>query len=374
MSTAWITVMVLGLALFTQAKDTGVDLRGKESVTLSDGHAMPTVGLGTGGYVVPPFPAGRDPECWPCKGVAERATQEFLAAGGRRLDTSKIYQTLDQVGSGIQKSGVPRSEIFITAKVGCPDGPMGFNETIGVVEDTLKLLNTSYVDLLLIHFPSPGLDELKFGSYFLPCTQHASSDETCQMNKKTFNATACRQATWRGMEALVAQGRVRSLGTANFMQQHLQDILDLNSIPPAVNQVEHHPYYQTAELVRWCQERGIVFNSYAPMDAADLVQDAFGWNTTVFTDPALQQIAQKHHTTVASVVLRWNLQHGIVVNPRSLNVTHMAENIAAPHLAFTLDPHDLTVISSRPIPSCRSFPKLPLGCHGKVCPDPAHLP
>eukprot|EP01104_Vermistella_antarctica_P006506 TRINITY_DN17206_c0_g1_i1.p2 TRINITY_DN17206_c0_g1~~TRINITY_DN17206_c0_g1_i1.p2 ORF type:complete len:353 (+),score=89.82 TRINITY_DN17206_c0_g1_i1:143-1201(+) len=312
------------------------------------GVEMPVIGLGTGSYGQLNGTWG---EYWD-DDVAEAAVAMWLAMGGRRLDTSlKYYHDLNGVRKGIHASGVPREEVFITSKV---DDPFGYNNTMVHVQTMLKTLNTTYVDLVLIHWPAPE-------NFVFP---PKPSNESCSAGSNS-NWTICRQETWKALETCFKKGQLRAIGVSNFEEIHLQSIFALDSLIPAVNQIEYHPYWHEDDLVQFCWDHNITVNGYAPLGAPDFMS----WFPEKWPIPLLNQstvvaVAEAHGVKPAQVLIRWSLQNGLVTNPRTLSYAHMKENLNV--FDFELTEYEMETIANIPHP-------LPVP-NNKVCPDPAYLP
>ncbi len=305
------------------------------SVTLMNaaksGVKMPVVGIGTWSY-------GRPGEVWNDT-VAEKAISEWLMLGGRRIDGAILYGDQVGVGKGIKSSGVPRTEIFMTSKIEIE----GYNETLTEMKQLLADLQMDYVDLLLIHWPGP---------------RGSSTDPACQRDPPTWRS--CRQSVWKAMEKLFNSGKALAIGVSNFEQNHLEDIIQMSSMIPSVNQVEFQPYWHEDDLLAYCKSKNITFNSYSPLGAPDWGPTQHGWNGTILALPVIQSIAKAHQRTAAQIIQRWQWQQGIVVNPRTLNQNHMKENLNL--FDFELSDDEMKQISSIKPPS-----------DPKVCPDPHNI-
>eukprot|EP00118_Oscarella_pearsei_P004901 m.21766 g.21766 ORF g.21766 m.21766 type:complete len:336 (+) comp28216_c0_seq1:1120-2127(+) len=295
---------------------------------------MPAVGLGTAGYIAVPE---RKAELWN-DSVAEKAVTEWLKAGGRRIDTAIDYNDQKGIGKAIREQSIPRSDIFIVSKVG--GGPLGYNETLNQFQTILSQLNTTYVDLLLIHWPVP-----------MPST---SSDPSCQQGAQ---ARDCRQSSWKAMERIFTLGSALAIGVSNFEKSHLQDIVDMHGLLPAVNQVEYHPYWHEDDLVAFCRELDIAFNTYSPLGTPDWAPDHRGWNSSILELPVIKRIAESHRKSPAQIVLRWAWEKGLLLNPRSWNSSHMTENLSI--FDFELNKDDIQQIENIPKPE-----------NPKICPYP----
>lgn len=237
-----------------------------QTVTLNNGVEMPILGFGV--YQIPPE-------------QTEQAVSDALAAGYRSLDTAAAYGNEEAVGRAIKSSGIPREDLFVTTKLWVSDaGQDNAGRAFGA---SLRKLGLDYLDLYLIHQP--------YGDVY---------------------------GSWRAMESLHREGLARAIGVSNFHPDRLVDLIDHNGITPAVNQVETHPFFQRTTDQDLMRERGVQIESWGPF--------AEGRNN-LFTDPVLSEVATAHGKSVAQVVLRWLIQRGVVVIPKSVRAERMAENI-----------------------------------------------
>lgn len=237
------------------------------TVTLDNGVEIPQLGFGV--FQVP------DEE-------TTAAVATALRAGYRSIDTAAVYGNEAGVGRALAESGIPRAELFVTTKLWNAD--QGYDSTLAAFDASLARLGLDHVDLYLIHWPAPAADR------YLD--------------------------SWRALEKLVADGRVRAAGVSNFQPAHLRRVLDHGSLVPAVNQVELHPGLQQAELRAFHAEHGIATEAWSP-----LAQGA------VLGDEVITVIADRHGRSPAQVVLRWHLQLGNVVIPKSTTPSRVRENI-----------------------------------------------
>lgn len=212
--------------------------------------------------------------------VCEQAVADAISVGYRLFDTASVYKNEAAVGAAIRKSGLSRSDFFVTSKAWIAE--MGYEKTKGAFEKTLKNLGMDYLDLYLIHQP--------FSDYY---------------------------GAWRAMKELYKEGRIRAIGVSNFTSDRIIDLCYNTEIIPAVNQIELHPFYQRTEELDILKEYGIQPQAWAPF--------AEGMNG-MFTNPVLSQVAAAHNKSVAQVVLRWNLERGISVIPKSVRKNRMEEN------------------------------------------------
>eukprot|EP00048_Salpingoeca_helianthica_P002062 m.54221 g.54221 ORF g.54221 m.54221 type:complete len:343 (+) comp11879_c1_seq2:154-1182(+) len=308
------------------------------------GMQMPAIGLGTGGYG---NASGWGGEFWD-DSTAEPAVLTFLRSGGRRIDTSLLYNTQVGVGVGWTSSGVPREEIFITTKTDSPlygMVPAGYNETIASILMSLEQLRTTYIDLALIHWPGT----IDAPNPAPPCFRPPN------------NWRVCRAESWRALEFLFRNGTVRAIGVSNFEENHLQEIINMRGLLPAVNQFEFHPYWHTDSLVSFCQKYKIQPNSYAPLGTPDHMS-FFPERMPVLLleHETVVDIATQTNRSPAQVLIRWALQRGVVVNPRTNSIEHMEENLAS--LDFDLDETQMAALSTLDDPPIN------------VCQDPHLIP
>lgn len=253
------------------------------NVDLIDGTAMPQLGFGV-------FQVSDD--------EAERAVRTALENGYRSIDTASAYRNEEGVGRALRASGVPRRELFVTTKLW--NNEHGYDNALRACDASLSRLGLDRLDLYLIHWPMPSR-----GSYL---------------------------ETWRALEKLKEDGRVRSIGVSNFTVETLRRVIDEADVVPAVNQIELHPYFQQDGLRAFHRDHGIHTEAWAPL----------GQGQGLLDDPALGRIAQNHGRTPAQVVLRWHLQIGNVVIPKSVTPSRIAENIDV--FGFELSPDDMKAI------------------------------
>lgn len=254
-------------------------------ITLNNGVEMPQLGFGV--WQVP------DDE-------AERAVATALESGYRSIDTAAIYGNEEGTGRAIAASGLPREDVFVTTKLWNRD--QGYDSTLRAFDVSLGKLGLEYVDLYLIHWPAPERDAYT--------------------------------ATYKAFERLHADGRIRAIGVSNFLPEHLKRLAEETSVVPAVNQIELHPQLQQLELREVHAEQGIATEAYSPL----------GSGKGLLEVPALVAIAQKHDRTPAQVAMRWHLQVGNVVIPKSVTPSRIKENIDV--FDFSLDTEDLAAITA----------------------------
>lgn len=239
------------------------------SVTLPRGGEMPRLGFGT--YKVDPA-------------EAKAAVANALAAGYRHIDTAQMYGNEAEVGEAIAESGIDRSEIFLTTKLNNPNHEPA--DVRASFEASLEALRTDYVDLFLIHWPLPTLYG---GDIALP---------------------------WPTMCELYEEGRAREIGLSNFLPEHIDAILQVGGVRPAINQVEAHPYFPNNEVREGSRDRGLLTQAWSPLGRG-----------TVLDDPIIQDIAEDRNATPAQIVLAWHLQRGDTVFPKSVSRQRMEENL-----------------------------------------------
>ncbi|MEH7378812.1 aldo/keto reductase [Neobacillus drentensis] len=255
-----------------------------QKVILNNGVEMPILGFGV-------FQMNDPKEC-------EQAVYDALMAGYRLIDTAASYLNEEAVGRAIKRSGVPREELFITTKLWVQDA--GYESTKKAFANSLERLQLDYLDLYLIHQP--------FGDVY---------------------------GSWRAMEELYREGKIKSIGVSNFHPDRLIDLIIHNEVIPAVNQVETHPFNQQIESAQFMKENHVQIQSWGPF--------AEGKND-IFQNELLVSIAEKHNQSVAQVILRWLTQRGIVVIPKSVRKERIIENFNI--FDFELSQEDMEKIST----------------------------
>lgn len=238
-----------------------------EYVTLNNGLKMPQLGFGV--WQVP------DDE-------ATAAVGNALKAGYRSIDTAMIYQNEKGVGKAIKESGIPREELFITTKVWNSD--QGYGNTLRAFDESLERLGLDYVDLYLIHWPTPQFDDYV--------------------------------DTYKALEKLYHDGRVKAIGVCNFEIEHLERLLSECTVAPVLNQVECHPYLAQNELKEFCAKHDIFVEAWSPLDQGG----------EVLQDETVKNIAEAHQKSPAQIVLRWHLQNQTIVIPKSVTPSRIEEN------------------------------------------------
>lgn len=321
------TLFALLLADQRQQRQASQMEDGSFAVMMRNGAVMPAIGLGTGAY------GGREsgdlPHYWD-DNVTEQAVRQWLELGGRRIDTALNYANERAVGRAVAGSGVPRSNLFISSKVAGAQ-PMGFNETLDAAKRVLDELNTSYVDLLLLHTP---------GTYPSAVTTDPACCAGGQCDASapnTIDSPACRKSTWKAMQRLLKTGVTRAIGVSNFQVHHLNDIFAVGQPFPDIHQDEHHPYYHDDELIDFGIKHHMLFNAYASLGSRDFTgspdftRQHPNWAEPLLENPSVLKIAKENNMTAASVLLRWAWQGRAkaVVNPRSRDPEHMRENLKA---------------------------------------------
>ncbi|MFH1808145.1 MAG: aldo/keto reductase [Pseudomonadota bacterium] len=250
-----------------------------ELVTLNNGVRMPRLGLGV-------FRAARG-------GEAQRAVAEALRQGYRHIDTARIYHNEADVGQAIREVGLPRDQIFVTTKLW--NDNQGYDQALEAFDQSLQRLGLDSVDLYLLHWPVPGK----------------------------------RLDSWRALERILSEGRARAIGVSNFMTHHLDELLAKAQVPPAVNQIEVSPFLQQREVRAKCATLGIVVEAYSSLTKGRRL-----------AHPGVVEVARRCGRTPAQVLLRWALQHDLVVLPKSTRPERIAEN--ADLFSWTLDADAMT--------------------------------
>jgi len=336
---------------------------------------FPMIGLGTGGYGNDEVRAqGVYPECWSdgtldpdgtyggenCSSSVLNAVVSFLTMEGSRIDSSNSYQNMPIIGEAMNASGILRGEIFLTSKIGS-SMPMGYNETIQQVLGALKSYGTDYIDLVLIHWPT---------------SQRNSTDPVCDYGAGTYDGTECRLQTWKALLYCLEMGYIQAAGVSNYRKEHLQEIIEASLELPSVNQCPFNPHLYDAqsELLVFCQENNIVFNSYSPLGIPDVHTYPATISATgkIIEEPHIVDIGFSHGLTAAQVLLLWQLQKGIAVNPRSMNATHQTDNLAAALFSVNLTSEENDILEAYGANDCADdkwFECCGSGSHVGVC-DP----
>ncbi|RXG12385.1 diketogulonate reductase-like aldo/keto reductase [Leeuwenhoekiella aestuarii] len=261
---------------------------------LSNGHKMPYLGLGV----------------WKAEDGEEviHAVKWALEAGYRHIDTAKAYENEEGVGKGIKESGIPREELFLTSKLWNSD--QGYESTLEAFDKTLKRLDTDYLDLYLIHWPVEG----KY------------------------------KDTWRALEKLYKDGKIKAIGVSNFLEHQLRDLMQDAEINPMVDQLEFHPWLVQKDLQDFCATHNIQYEAWSPL-----------MQGKAFKNETLKQLGEKYGKSPAHIVLRWDLQNGVVTIPKSTSKDHIISN--AEIFDFELSEEDMQTINA-------------LDKHERIGPDP----
>ncbi|MGO2480420.1 aldo/keto reductase [Glutamicibacter ardleyensis] len=254
------------------------------AVTLNNGVQMPQIGFGV--FQVP-------------NEEATTAVAAALKAGYRSIDTAAIYGNEEGVGKALAESGINREELFITSKIWISD--MGYEQTLKAFDESLQRLGLDYLDLFLIHWPAP--------------------------EKELY------VETWKALEKLYAEKKIRAIGVSNFQPTHLQKLIDATDVVPAVNQVELHPALQNAEVSAANAGHGIATEAWSPLAQGALLNDA-----------SILAIGEAHQVTAAQVILRWHLQRGRVIIPKSVTESRIVQNLDL--FGFELSAEELAAIDA----------------------------
>lgn len=264
--------------------------------SMNDGHTIPAVGYGV--FLMSPA-------------EVEAHLSEAIDAGYRHIDTANAYFNEKAVGRVVKRSGIDRGEFFITSKLFPQD--YGYEECGKAIDATLRRLDTDYLDLLLLHQP--------YGKYI---------------------------EAWKAMEEAVAAGKIRSIGLSNFNQAKTQEVLDMASITPAVMQVEMHPYWNQHGMKAFLKDRNVTFEAWYPLGHGD---------AKLMAEPVFAELAEKYGKSPAQIILRWHLEEGNVVFPKTLNPAHMAANIDIFDFALAAD--EVARINSLPQKAYYTVPDEP---------------
>lgn len=254
-------------------------------IQLNNGMPIPQIGVGT----------------WTLKGeVAVNNVRLALEAGFRLIDTAQMYENEQEVGDGIRLSNVPREEIFLTTKVSTNVMRLDEAGIRAAIDESLSKLQTTYIDLLLIHWPVKD----------------------------------CVRKTWTIMEDYVRQGKVKSLGVSNFNRHHLDELLEYATVRPVLNQIEVHPLMSQVDNIAYNHQLGIQVQAWGPFGQGDI--DVIG-------HPEIQRLAQKNQKTASQIVLRWLVQRDLITIPRA-KPNHFAENLEI--LSFELSAEDMNALNA----------------------------
>lgn len=256
-------------------------------LTLNNGVVMPALGFGV--FQTPPAETAA-------------AVETALATGYRHIDTAAAYGNEREVGEAIRRSGVDRGEIFLETKVWISD--YGYDKTLHAFEKATGKLGVDQLDLLILHQPLPAEFDLAIDAY-------------------------------RALETLLADGRVRAIGVSNFLPEHLDRLLEVTSVVPAVNQIEIHPYFRNTELVEKDAASGILSQAWSPIGGITFYPGRGDHRRSTLTDPVLVGIGRTHGKTAAQVMLRWHLQQGRSAIPKSVHPARIAENFEVFDFALT---------------------------------------
>lgn len=246
------------------------------TIALASGASIPQLGLGV----------WQSPQGAPTRDAVTAA----LRVGYRHIDTARVYRNEPDVGAAVRESDVPREQIFVTTKLWNDD--QGYDSALRAFDASLERLGLEYIDLYLLHWPVAGR----------------------------------RLDSWRALEKLHAEGRARSIGVSNFLVPHLQELMANAKTPPHANQIELSPFLQRRPTVELCKKLGIAIEAYSPLTRGEKLRHE-----------AVTAIARETNKTAAQVLLRWGVQHGFIVLPKSVHAERIAENAAIFDFAFTDD-------------------------------------
>ena len=262
-----------------------------DKISLNNGYSIPCIGFGT--Y--------KTPEEEVCDAV-----KTAVQAGYRHIDTASYYFNESGVGRAVRECGIPREELFVTSKVWNTE--RGYDKTMASFEASMNALDLEYLDLFLIHWPA---NYLQFGK-----------------EAKTINAD-----TWRALETLYRDGRVKAIGLSNFMAHHIEDLLETATVKPMVNQIELHPGWLQAGVLRYCADNGIVTEAWSPMG-----------RSAILTHETIVSLAKKYNHTPAQLCIRWVMQHDTVPLPKSVTPERIRSNLDV--FDFTISQEDMSTIDA----------------------------
>ncbi|CAD6199946.1 unnamed protein product [Caenorhabditis auriculariae] len=265
---------------------------------LNSGHFIPYLGLGT--YLS-------------LDNNVKRSVADAVACGYRMIDTAKYYHNEAEIGEALQRvlpaNNLKRKDIFLTTKV-MPQATTSL--THEDVEDSLKRLSTDYLDLVLVHYPR--------------------NYDNCEDNDPRNREQ--RRNCWIALQEIQANGKIRSIGVSSYEPRHIEEMMEYSNAYPSVNQQEIHPHFQRNELRDYCLKNGIFFQAFSPLGRA---------SGELLNDPVVQKVAKTHKTTAAVILLRWSIQKGVGVVPKSINTQRIAENFKA--LSLELDEKEMEALN-----------------------------
>lgn len=253
-------------------------------LTLNSGQQIPQLGLGV-------YKMTQD--------IAIPAIRSALDLGYRRIDTAALYDNEVEVGAAIRQSGIPREEIFVTSKLW--HDHQGYDDALEGIDETLDRLNIEYLDMMLIHWPAPKLDKYV--------------------------------DTWKAFEHALSKGRIKGIGVSNFEPEYLDRLLGMAEVVPALNQVELHPGFQQNEVRAYNSKHGILTEAWSPIN-----------RNRYDEHPTLQAIAKKYDKSTSQIIIRWHIEIGNLVIPKSVTPSRQAENIDV--FDFSLDEADHSAITA----------------------------
>lgn len=245
-----------------------------EKIKLNNGILMPGIGFGT----------------WKIKDYNQviDVVKNAIEVGYRHIDTASVYGNEEAIGTALKESCIPREDIFVTTKLW--NSVRGYNETICAFNESLKKLQLEYIDLYLIHWPSP--------LEFRDCYQEKNIE------------------TYQALEKLYSQGKIKAIGVSNFLKHHIEELKNFVSIPIAVNQIEFHPYYYDQETIEYCKQNDIIIEAYSPLGRGEILKD----NT-------ITDIAKKYNKSPAQICIRYAIDNQIVPLPKTISKQRMIENL-----------------------------------------------
>lgn len=264
-----------------------------ETFKLNNGVKIPKLALGT--WLID-------------DGKAAKAVEEAIKIGYRHIDTAQAYGNERGVGEGIRNSGIPREEIFVTSKVAAEN--KSYDSAMASIDETIKKMNIGYIDMMIIHSPQPWVEV------------NQSENRYFEENKEV----------WRALEEALSAGKLRVIGVSNFLEEDLESLLPSCKIKPAVNQILAHISNTPFELIKYCQDRGIVVEAYSPIAHGEAMKN-----------PVIAKMAEKYNVTVPQLCIKYDLQLNTVVLPKTANPEHMKSNS---ELDFTISDADMDLLKN----------------------------